>query len=1002
MLANRSIKFKLMFITVFSSCIALLAFSGILFFYEIAFVEKNLINNLQTQADIITENSLASLAFKDEPTTRKTLGALKYNTDILYAGIYDNSQKLLASYQNSLYSIPVTLSLAGLHDGSSLIKDKHFIQIIQPVRLDNELLGYLLLRGSFESFYKKLYSYALTTLLAFSIALLVALSLSLRLQRIVSQPIIRVAKFINRVTESKSYTVRARKETNDELGVLVVAFNRMLEQLDVSLQKRDEAEQALAHHLEHLQETVDEQTKHLQEVAAVADAANHAKSDFLANMSHEIRTPMNAIIGMTHLAKCADLNPKQQGYLNKIDSAAQSLLSIINDILDFSKIEAGRLELEHSPFSIDELLGNLADLVGFNAEEKGLEIIFSVAPDVPRRLLGDPLRLGQVLLNLTNNAVKFTEQGEVLISVSVESLDDEQCRLLFAIRDTGIGMTQEQTQGLFQAFSQADSSITRRYGGTGLGLAICRQLVGMMNGEITVESKPMRGSTFRFSVCLSVEPLFAVASELPPINFQGKQVLIVDDSFIAREILSVMLESAGFGVETVASGAEALERIHIRHEANQPFDLVLMDWRMPDMDGIETAARIKSDTRLAKIPAVLMITAFGREDIAQKAKDAGLDGFILKPVIKEALTNTIAKLLGLVPSESLTLDRQNPEKLLFAGRRVLLVEDNAFNRDVAIEMLQTLHLEVDYALNGQEGIERLNAGIPYDLVLMDIQMPVMDGLQATRLIRTDQRFTDLPIIAMTAHAMAEDRAKSLAAGMNDHITKPVNPRQLATILQRWLGTKETRAMNISHPTDQHEADSSNASPLDLTKALEFADHDEDKMHNRLVNFYACYEAGPEQLDAMIASGDHKRLKQVAHTLKSASGYIGALRLQLAASQLLTNKAPVEQLATSLRQELQAVLLAILPHRPIQVTDSSPNNVPSDFAVTLEQMETLIRAGDARTSVQLTELERSLIGNPITAELAAIRDAFEELELEIALSKLSALRKVYAINEEGSI
>jgi signal transduction histidine kinase/DNA-binding response OmpR family regulator len=1002
MLSNRSIKFKLMFITVFSSCIALLAFSGILFFYEIAFVEKNLINTLQTQADIITENSLASLAFKDEPTTKKTLGALRYNSDILYAGIYDNSQNLLASYRNSSYATPVSLSLGELRNGSQLIKDEHFVQIIQPVRLDNELLGYLLMRGSFESFYMKLYNYAFTTLLAFSIALLVALSLSLRLQQIVSRPIIRVAKFINRVTESKSYTVRARKETNDELGVLVVAFNQMLEQLDLSLQKRDEAEQALAHHLEHLQETVDEQTKDLQEVAAVADAANRAKSDFLANMSHEIRTPMNAIIGMTHLAKCGDPNPKQQSYLNKIDSAAQSLLSIINDILDFSKIEAGRLELEHSPFSIDELLGNLADMVGFNAEEKGLEIIFSVAPEVPRRLLGDPLRLGQVLLNLTNNAVKFTEQGEILISVSVESLDDEQCRLLFAVRDSGIGMTQEQIQGLFMAFSQADSSITRRYGGTGLGLAICRQLVGMMNGEISVESAPRRGSTFRFSVCLSVEPLFAATSELPPISFQGKRILVVDDSFIAREMLTVMLDAVGFTVETVASGAEALERIYIRHEASQPFDLVLMDWRMPDMDGIETTARIKSDARLAKIPAVLMITAFGREDMARKAKEAGLDGFLLKPVIKEALANTIGKILGLVPSEPSALERQKPENFSFTGRRVLLVEDNAFNRDVALEMLQALHLEVDYALNGQEGIERLNAGISYDLVLMDVQMPVMDGLQATRLIRTDQRFTDLPIVAMTAHAMAEDRSKSLAAGMNDHITKPVNPRQLAMMLQRWLGTEETRAMNVTHPAEQHDAASSNASSLDLAKALEFADHDEEKMYNRLVNFYACYEAGPEQLDAMILSGDHEGLRRVAHTLKSASGYIGALRLQLAASQLSTNKAPMEQLAATLRQELQAVLTAILPHRPTQITDCPPNNVPSDFAVTLEQLESFIRAGDARASVQLAELERSMVGNPIAADLAAIHDAFEDLDIALALSKLAALRKAHELNEEGSI
>lgn len=997
---HRSIKFKLMFITVFSSSIALLAFSAILFFYEITFVEKNLINALQTQADIITENSLASLAFMDEPTTKKTLSALRYNSDILYAGIYDKSQNLLASYQKIPYQPPVALSVGELHNEPQFIKDKHFVQIIQPVRLDNELLGYLLLRGSFESFYNKLHSFAFTVLLAFSIALLVALSMSLRLQRIISRPIIRVAKLINSVTESKTYTVRAKKETNDELGILVVAFNQMLEQLDFSLQKRDEAEQALAHHLEHLQETINEQTKDLQLVAATADAANRSKSEFLANMSHEIRTPMNAIIGMAHLAQCTELNPKQQSYLSKIDSAAKSLLGIINDILDFSKIEAGRLDLEYSPFSLDELLVNLGDMVGFNAEEKGLEVIFSVAPNVPRQLLGDPLRLGQILLNLTNNAVKFTEQGEILISVSVEAQDYEQCRLLFTIRDSGIGMTQDQVQGLFKAFAQADSSITRRYGGTGLGLAICRQLLEMMNGEISVESEPMRGSTFRFTVCLGVAPLLAAEPMPSPVDFQGKRVLVVDDSFIAREMLYIMLVSLGFVVETAASGIEALELIHIRQDADQPFDLILMDWRMPEMNGIEAAAKIKSDTHLAKIPAILMMTTFAREDLARQASQVRLDGFLLKPITEAALVDTIGTLLSLEASEPVILKTGLPENLSLANRRILLVEDNAFNRDIAIEMLHSFHIEVDYALNGQECIERLNCDNSYDLVLMDIQMPVMDGLKATRLIRSNPRFAHLPIIAMTAHAMTEDRAKSLAAGMNDHITKPVNPRQLANALQHWLrieGEKEGPRQLPAPP----EVDSSGAL-LDLTKALQFADYDEDKMHNRLVNFYSCYETAPEQLDALILSGNQEDLRRMAHTLNSASGYIGAERLQLAAMQLWTNKSPVDQCAATLKQELQWVLTALLPYRSAQMTIKSLNNIPCNFADTLEQMEALIRIGDARASIWLTELECTMAGNPLCVELAAIRDAFEELDLPLALRRLAELRATHAINAGGTL
>ena len=992
---KQSIKFKLIFITAFSSTLALLAFSAVLFFYEIKFAERSLINNLQTQADIIIENSQAGLAFMDKTSSEKTLGALKYDADILYAGLYDETQTQLARYQKSSYQIPVILPPEFSGNGTELTKNDDFVQIIRPVRLDNELLGYLLLRGSFESFHQKMYSYLYTVLLAFGIALFIALLLSLRLQRIVSKPIIRMARFINEVTESKTYKVRAARETNDELGVLVDAFNRMLEQLDFSLHQRDEAEQALAHHLEHLQETIDEQTQDLQDAVITAEAANRSKSDFLANMSHEIRTPMNAIIGMTHLAQCADPSPKQQNYLAKIDAASQSLLNIINDILDFSKIEAGHLDLEYAPFYLDDLLGGLADLVGFNAEEKGLEIIFSVASDVPRYLLGDSLRLGQVLLNLTNNAVKFTDRGEILISVSVESRDDAHCRLAFAVHDSGIGMTPEQIQGLFKAFSQADSSITRRYGGTGLGLAICRQLVGMMEGDINVESMPKQGSTFRFTVSLGVAPSFVAVSESAAIDFRGKTTLVVDDNAIALEILAAMLISLGFVVETASSGADALTRL----ESGQAFDLVLTDWRMPTMDGIELTSKIKSDTHLAKIPAVLMITAFGREDLARQAHQVGVDGFLLKPIMETVLVNTIGQLLDLSALEPRSQKRQSTEKISFQGRRVLLVEDNAFNRDVAIEMLQALDLKVDYAVNGQDGIEALNDDVTYDLVLMDIQMPVMDGLKATRLIRSNPRFAELPIIAMTAHAMTEDREKSLAVGMNDHVTKPINPRQLATLLQHWLGSETERA-SVPQMPEQDDADS-NMLPLDINRALQFADHDEEKMHNRLLNFYACYQGAPEQLDNMIVTNDDEGLRRMAHTLKSASGYIGATRLQRAATQCWNNKAFTEPFAARLRQELQAVLTAILPYKPAQAAYDSSVEVPATFVATLDRLETLVRTGDARASVTLSELETAMAGHPLSEELTSIRDAFDELDITLALSRLASLRETYAAKGKAS-
>jgi PAS domain S-box-containing protein len=525
-----------------------------------------------------------------------------------------------------------------------------------------------------------------------------------------------------------------------------------------------------------------------EEAILEAKAANRAKSDFLANMSHEVRTPVNAIMGMTHLALRAHPDPKQGSYLTKINTAAQALLNIMNDILDFSKMEAGKMTLEHITFSLDEVLKDLLDIIGVKAEQKQLSIVVSVASNVPRYLIGDPLRLGQILINLVNNAVKYTSHGTIVIEVVVNNARTEQLR--FSVSDTGIGMTPEQVAKLFESFTQADTSFTRVYGGTGLGLAISKQLAELMGGTITVESVIGVGSTFQFMAIFrsTTAPL-----ELPrgdrPVDAQFKRALIVDDSESTRQTLTDMLLVHGINASGVSSGEEAISVLIARSESGQPFDLVLMDWRLPGIDGTETARRIKTNKKLSRIPAIVMISAFDRDEVLGGANKGSFDEFLVKPFTVAQLAHSITVTLGTkfdVKDETPLTIVQSISKLI--GRKVLLVEDNDFNRDIATEMLGDLGVLHEIAVNGQEAVD-LVAGQSFDLVLMDLQMPVMDGLTATKLIRSDARFHKLPILAMTAHAMEGDRERSLNAGMNDHIAKPISFDGLTKSLLQWMPAK---------------------------------------------------------------------------------------------------------------------------------------------------------------------------------------------------------------------